>query len=124
MTLACLAAVVGFAAAAHAQPGAPGQPAVRQTNATAPAPAQPMSAGALPGTRVAVVNINKVLKNYQKAQRLNEAIRQKVSAYAKMMNDKRELANKLQAEVAKPNITPQQKEQIDKQLLNLQRELQ
>ena len=34
-----------------------------------------MTASAMPGTRVAVVNINKVLKNYGKAQYLNNTIR-------------------------------------------------
>jgi Skp family chaperone for outer membrane proteins len=100
-------------------------PAVRPVSATnSVPPATPTTPASLPGTRVAVVNINKVLKNYNKAQGLNNAIRNKVQAYAKQMNDKREEMQKLQAELAKPTITPQQKEQIEKQIVNLQRYLQ
>ena len=127
-TLACVAGALalfgGYAVwggwAAAQQPGNP----VRQTSATGPAPATPMTASAMPGTRVAVVNINKVLKNYNKAQSLNAAIRSKVQGYAKVINEKKEAIQKAQAELAKPTTTQQQKEEYEKQIVNLQRSLQ
>jgi Skp family chaperone for outer membrane proteins len=106
--------------AAQPQPN-PVRP-VSATN-TAP-PASPTAPANVPGTRVAVVNINKVLKNYNKAQGLNNAIRGKVQGYATQMNAKRDEMQKLQAELAKPTLPPQQKEQIEKQVVNLQRYLQ
>jgi Skp family chaperone for outer membrane proteins len=132
-TLACvagaLALVGGYAVwggwAAAQQPVNPGtNPVVRPVNATAPAPASPMTASAMPGTRVAVVNINKVLKNYNKAQSLNAAIRNKVQGYAKLINDKKDEIQKLQTKLASPAITPQEKENTEKQIVNLQRSLQ
>jgi Skp family chaperone for outer membrane proteins len=101
----------------------PGTAPVRPVSASQPA-AQPMTAASLPGTRVAVVNINKVLKNYAKAQSLNNAIRNKVQGYAKMMNDKRDEMQKAQAELAKPTTVGPVKENLEKQVVNLQRQLQ
>src|SRR5207302_4085938 len=74
--LTLLGGFVVWAGWAGAQP--PQQP-IRQTNATstAPTPAAPASAQR-PGTAVAVVNMNAVLKNYQKAQQLNTQIKNKV----------------------------------------------
>jgi Skp family chaperone for outer membrane proteins len=123
-----LASVAGALAivAMFGGPAAAQQPTqVRPVSNQAPAPAvQPMSTAAMPGTRVAVVNINKVLKNYAKAQALNASIRTKVQLYAKQMNDKREEMQRLQAELAKPTTTPKQKEDIEKNVVNLQRYLQ
>jgi Skp family chaperone for outer membrane proteins len=129
-SLACVAAVLAMAGGygvwgtwVAAQPQATGS-GVRPVNATGPAPMAPAAASAMPGTRVAVVNINKVLKNYAKAQKLNNDIRTKVQGYAKQINDKKEEIQKLQTELAQPTTTPQRKEQIEKQIVNLQRLLQ
>jgi Skp family chaperone for outer membrane proteins len=89
-----------------------------------PAPTTQPTSTATPGTRVAVVNINKVLKNYAKAQSLNASIRTKVQSYATQMNSKREEMQKLQAELAKPTTQGKQKEDMEKQVVNLQRYLQ
>ena len=102
----------------------PAKTGVLPTSATQPAPATPMTASAMPGTRVAVVNINKVLKNYNKAQKLNSDIRNKVTAYANQINTLKEQMQKLQAELAKPNVTPQMKEQNEKSIVAMQRQLQ
>jgi Skp family chaperone for outer membrane proteins len=88
---------------------------------TAQGPANP---GAQPGTRVAVVNINKVLKSYNKAQSLNASIREKVQSYAKLINGKKEEIQKLQTELTQPGTLQPRKEQIEKQIVNLQRSLQ
>ncbi len=134
-TLACVAGTLallgGYAVwggwAIAQQPANPGT-GVRPVNATAPAPSSPMTASALPGTRVAVVNINKVLKNYAKAQSLNATIRNKVQSYAKQINEKKEEIQKLQTKLTSPTttppMTPQEKDQIEKQIVNLQRSLQ
>jgi Skp family chaperone for outer membrane proteins len=133
-SFACVAAVLALAGGygiwgswAVAQP--PGSnPRVQPVNATQPAasPSPQMSpTSGLPGTRVAVVNINKVLKNYQKAQNLNGQIKNKVTAYAKQINDKKEEIQKLQTELAKPtNAVAPQKDNLEKQIVNLQRALQ
>jgi Skp family chaperone for outer membrane proteins len=107
-----------------AQPPANPGTGVRPVNATQPAPTTPMTAPPMPGTRVAIVNINKVLKNYNKAQQLNKNIREKVQAYAKQINDRKEDLQKKQIELAKPAITPQDKERLEKEIVNLQRMLQ
>jgi Skp family chaperone for outer membrane proteins len=121
--LALAGGLGGWSTFVAAQTG--GQP-IRQTSSTNPAPAAttPMTSPGLPGTRVAVVNINKVLKNYSKAQTLNNAIRGKVQGYAKMMNDKRDEMQRAQAELAKPTTPQAMKENLEKQIVNLQRQLQ
>ncbi|HTK75290.1 MAG TPA: OmpH family outer membrane protein [Gemmataceae bacterium] len=107
--------------AAAQQPQTP----IRQTSGTtttntaaAPASAQ------RPGTAVAVVNMNSVLKNYQKAQQLNTQIKNKVQFFSNKMTEKRNEVQKLQAELTKPTLAPQQKDQYEKDILRLQRELQ
>lgn len=139
-TLACVAGLLALAGAygvwgnwtsAQAPPGNPqnGNPAVRPVSASAPAPqtqptTTPMTNAQMPSTRVAVVNINKVLRNYNKAQNLNAQIRTKVQKYATDMNAKREEITKLQAELAKPTIAPADKERYEKQIVAIQRYLQ
>jgi Skp family chaperone for outer membrane proteins len=112
--------IAGGGLAAQPPAGPASNTGVRQTVATQSAP--PMTA--MPGTRVAVVNINKVLKNYNKAQSLNATIRTKVQSYATQINAKKEEIQKLQTSLTNPTTTPQQKEQIEKQIVNLQRSLQ
>jgi Skp family chaperone for outer membrane proteins len=126
-SLACVAGALALVGGLNLWSGwVAAQQPVRPVSASQPAtaPAQPMTAASLPGTRVAVVNINKVLKNYAKAQSLNNAIRNKVQGYAKMMNDKRDEMQKAQAELAKPTTTGPTKENLEKQVVNLQRQLQ
>jgi Skp family chaperone for outer membrane proteins len=122
-TLACvagaLALVGGFVGSGWVGAQQPGAQPVRQASAT-----QPPAASTLPGTRVAVVNINMVLKNYAKAQSLNNSIRQEVQGYAQRMEQKRKQITDLQAEMTKPTTSQQQREQIEKNILILNRELQ
>jgi Skp family chaperone for outer membrane proteins len=132
-TIACVAGAIalvsGFGAwsgwAPAQQPGTPGGQPIRQVSTNPPAAPAPTAApSSLPGTRVAVVNINKVLKEYQKAQSLNNSIKVKVQGYARRMEEKRKELTDRQAELTKPGITAPQREQIEKQILALQRELQ
>jgi Skp family chaperone for outer membrane proteins len=98
-----------------------GRPAVQQTSGTQPG--TPPAPGAAP-VRVAVLNINKVLKNFNKAQHLNNHISGQVNAYGQQINAKREQIAKLQAEVQKPTTDPAQAEQMRRQAVQLEREMQ
>jgi Skp family chaperone for outer membrane proteins len=88
--------------------------------ASATAPASPT----MPGTRVAVLNINSVLKNYAKAQYLNTSIKNEVAGYADRMNKIKEEIAKKQAEMAKPTTTTPQREAMDKEIVAMNRQLQ
>lgn len=113
-------AILTAAAPLAAQQPPANRPPIQQASATAPAAT---AAPAVVPVRTAVVNINKVLKNFNKAQQLNQFISAKVQKYATDMNLKREDMNKLQAEMAKA-VDPNQREAIEKQILNIQRHLQ
>jgi Skp family chaperone for outer membrane proteins len=131
-----LALVSGFGVwsvfALAQQPGQtpPGQrggpPAIQPTSnnvpATQPQPSAPVNPTA--GTRVAVVNINKVLKDYQKAQKLNNDIKADVQQFAQRMEQKKAAIAGIQTEMSKPTTNAVQREQFDKQIVNIQRELQ
>jgi Skp family chaperone for outer membrane proteins len=108
----------GWAAAQQPQSPIRQTSGTSTTNTAAPAPTQ------RPGTVVAVVNMNSVLKNYQRAQQLNTQIKNKVQFFSNKMNEKRTEVQRLQAELTKPTLAPQQKEQYEKDILRLQRELQ
>lgn len=121
--LAGLIAMGGLAATSHAQvpgtpPNTPNRPPIQQVSGSAPA------TPTMPGTRVAVVNINSVLKNYNKAQSLNSSIKIKVQSYADRMNKLKEEVAKIQAELPKPTTTATLREQMEKQVVTLQRQLQ
>jgi Skp family chaperone for outer membrane proteins len=102
---------------ALAQTGA-ARPPIQQTSATAPGAAT----GVVP-IRTAVVNINKVLKNFNKAQQLNNFISTKVNGYGQQITAKRDELTKLQGEIAKA-VTAEQKDQLQKRGLQLEREMQ
>jgi Skp family chaperone for outer membrane proteins len=117
IALGCIAAWA--AAQTPSNPGAtPNRSGVQQANATAPA------ASAMPSTRVGVLNINSVLKNYGKAQYLNSQIKMKVQSYVERMNKIREEVEKVQTEIKKPTTTAPMREQMEKQIVNLNRSLQ
>jgi Skp family chaperone for outer membrane proteins len=96
-----------------------GQSKVVPASASAPATPSPM-----PGTRVAVMNINSVLKNYAKAQYLNSSIKTEVAGYAERMNKIKEEIAKRQTEMAKPGIVPADRERMDREILAYNRQLQ
>jgi Skp family chaperone for outer membrane proteins len=120
-TITALSGLIVFAGlAAYAVGDPPGNPQNKVVPASASAPASPT----MPGTRVAVVNINSVLKNYQKAQYLNNSIKSEVQGYAEKMNKIKEEVAKRQAEVTKPTTTAPQREQMEKEVVAYQRQLQ
>jgi Skp family chaperone for outer membrane proteins len=101
------------------------QTPIRQTSGTSTAPATAAPASQQrPGTAVAVINMNSVLKNYLRAQELNNKIKTKVQYFSNKMNEKRTEIQRLSGELTKPTLPPQQKEQFEKDSLRLQRELQ
>lgn len=108
---------VGLQALAQNQPG---RPPITQTSGSQPA--NVTSPGVVP-VRTAVLNVNKVLKNFNKAQQLNKFISDKVNAYGAQINAKREEVTKLQAEIAK-SVDPAQAEQLKKRGVQLEREMQ
>lgn len=107
---------VGLQALAQSQPG---RPPITQTSGSQPAVTSP---GVVP-VRTAVLNVNKVLKNFNKAQQLNTFISSKVNAYGQQINAKREEVAKIQAEIAK-SVDPVQAEQFKKRGVQLEREMQ
>ena len=123
-SLAGLTVLGGFVVwagwAAAQQPGSPIQQTKATSNTNTATPASPQR----PGTVVGVVNMNSVLKNYLRAQELNTKIKNKVQFFSNKMNEKRTEMQRLQAELTKPTISPQQKDQYEKDILRLQRELQ
>jgi Skp family chaperone for outer membrane proteins len=140
-TLACVAGAIVLASGfgvwtALAPAQAPGQPPQRggvipaSTNPAAatnpPAATQPQvtQTNNLPGTRVAVVNINKVLKDYQKAQKLNNDIKTEVQQFAQRMEAKKAELTKLQAQLTQPGTLQAQREQIERTILAINRDLQ
>jgi Skp family chaperone for outer membrane proteins len=85
----------------------------------APAPARPPLQ-----SKIAVVNIGQVIKNYLKFKMYNENIKREFEPIQKELEAKKAQVTQLQAQLAKPEITPQQREQMEHQVKQLQRELQ
>jgi Skp family chaperone for outer membrane proteins len=92
------------------------QPAPPPTTNTAAAPT-------MAGTKVGVVNMNKVLKNFNKAQQLNNHIASQVNAFGQQITAKREQMEKLKAEMAK-SVNPTEVENMRKQAVQIEREMQ
>lgn len=99
-----------------------GRPAVQQTSGSNP-PATGVAAPQVVPIRVAVVNINKVLKNFNKAQQLNSFISNKVSGYRNQITAKREELAKIQEKIAKA-VNPAEAEELKKQGVALERQMQ
>lgn len=111
--------VVGWQALAQAPNGARPNTNTPNTNP----PATSMSAPAAPGTRVCVVNMNKVLKNFNKAQQLNKFISDRVNNYGQQITAKRDQIAKMQADMGK-ELVPANVENMRKQMVQLEREMQ
>jgi Skp family chaperone for outer membrane proteins len=112
--------IVGaFALQALAQNN-PKQP-IQQTSGNAPATATP-TPGVVP-VRTAVLNINKVLKNFNKAQQLNNMISTKVNAYGQQITERRDKLVKLQNDLQK-TLDPAQRDAMEMQGKQLEREMQ
>ncbi len=97
------------------------KPPIQQTGGNAPATAQP-TPGVVP-VRTAVLNINKVLKNFNKAQQLNNMISTMVNGYGQQITERREKLVKLNADLQKA-VDPAQRDAIEAQAKILDREMQ
>lgn len=97
------------------------KPPITQTGGNAPATAAP-TPGIVP-IRTAVLNINKVLKNFNKAQQLNSMISGKVTAYGQQITERRDKMVKLQGELQRA-MDPGQKDSLEMQMKQLDREMQ
>src|SRR5262249_4170567 len=123
LALGGLGLFAGRAAAQQPYPNAGGARPIQQTSASAPAGGTVAAPTGATPVRVAVVNINKVLKGYNKAQSLNAKISEKVKAYADQINKIRDQMIKLQADGSK-TPDPKGREKIEDQLRQLQHQLQ
>ena len=120
-TLAVCVLVGTVAVQAVAQNG--NKSPVQQTAANQPAAGTATTTTSLTQVRVAVLNTNKVLKNFNKAQQLNEYISKKVGAYGAQINAKRDEIAKLN-EDGKKVVNPTEAENLQKRMKQLEREMQ
>ncbi|GIW79910.1 MAG: hypothetical protein KatS3mg105_1717 [Gemmatales bacterium] len=77
-----------------------------------------------PVTRVALINLGQVFKNYKKFQNGQESIRQQQTAFEAEMNRLQSQATAKQNELRNPNTSAQRREQLEKELRDLKREMQ
>jgi Skp family chaperone for outer membrane proteins len=96
---------------------------IKTTSATSQPNTPTVAPSSLAPVRVAVLNTNKVLKNFNKAQQLNDYISKKVNYYGAQINAKREEGAKL-AEQMKLTVNPTEADQIKKRVTQLEREMQ
>ena len=120
-TLAVCVLVASVAVQALAQNTPAGKSPIQPTNATQPAATT--AAPAVVPVRVAVLNTNKVLKQFNKAQQMNNFIQGIVQSYGQQINNKRDEGTKLNAELQK-TVDPVQGENIKKRITQLEREMQ
>lgn len=74
--------------------------------------------------QIAIVNIAKVLKNFDKAKAMAESLNRDMQAYAEKMKAKRDQITELQKNMANPDATARPaREQIEQQITALQREI-
>jgi Skp family chaperone for outer membrane proteins len=86
----------------------------------AAAPARPAGAG----TRVAILNLRFVIKNYDKYKAFMEDVKKKDEGYVRKIKELNTKADNLQKEAGKqPPVSPQRREAIETELTNLSREV-
>lgn len=81
-------------------------------------PAQPIV------SRIAVVNLGQVIKNYQKFKVLSKDISDKSLAYKKAYDERQALVTARQAELSKDTTLAPRRDQIEHELRDLQRQMQ
>lgn len=108
---------LGLAGLAWAQQG---QPPVR--------PAAPVAAGQpnapTPRTRVAVVNMAFVIKNYQKFQATQQDSERQLKVMEDQLENKKKLLMGMKTETENPQTTPQRREQLEHDMRKVQHEMQ
>jgi Skp family chaperone for outer membrane proteins len=74
-------------------------------------------------TRVAVFNLTRVVKNYEKFKTYQIELAGKVDPFQKRDTEKKKRAEKLAEEAKDVNLTPDQRAKLEKSLTKLQREI-
>lgn len=85
--------------------------------------AQPKPATPAPTTKVAVMNITYVVNNYDKFKTYKEEIKQAVDPFQKKDAEYKAKGEALAKEAQQPTVTPEKREGIEKQLKDLQRQV-
>lgn len=119
--VAALGAMALGQVSAHAQ--VPPQQPIQQTTATMPANA-PVAMQQPLRTRVAMVNLAHVVKNYQKFQNLQREFEETYKTFDKQLESKRQLLVQYQAEAQKVQADTAAREQWERKMRDLQREMQ
>ena len=84
----------------------------------------PASRPAGAGTRIAILNLRFVIKNYEKYRAFMEMVKKKDESYVNRIKELNKKAETLQKEAAKtPPPSPQRREQIETDLTNYSREI-
>lgn len=83
---------------------------------------QPQVAPAV--TRVAVLNLGQVIRNYVKFKSFETDMNNRKAGFRKQLDDMNNLLVAKQAEIAKPDTLQQRREQLDKEARDLQRRMQ
>jgi Skp family chaperone for outer membrane proteins len=94
---------------------------VAQTPGAAPppaAPARPLQ------TRIGLINMVQVLKNYKKFQNLENQLKTRAQQLDETIKPLKIQADKLKEEYSRGNITPERKEEIEREMRKLQGEAQ
>jgi Skp family chaperone for outer membrane proteins len=90
----------------------------QQTTAPRPAPAAPLQ------TRVALVNLGQVIKNYQKFKMYQDQMKTEIEPFQKELEQKKALVAQKQAQAGKPETTQAQREQLQKEIKAIEFEMQ
>jgi Skp family chaperone for outer membrane proteins len=75
-------------------------------------------------TRVALINLGQVIKNYQKFKNFEVGLKAESEKYQKEFETKRTIAVKKQERMKEPTISAAEREQLEKEVKTLQREMQ
>ena len=86
--------------------------------------AQPANSAGAPRTRIALINLMAVVRNYDKYKNATANIKRQYEEAQNTMKAKRAAILDLQGRAQAPGITPEQKEQYARQLRSLEREFQ
>ena len=75
-------------------------------------------------TRIAIVNLSQVIKNYKKYQSFEEELKQQSKGVQQALDGRKAQAIAAQKEMEQPTITAERKDQLERDIKRLQRETQ
>lgn len=114
--VATLAAGVYLGSQLWAQPGAP------YTQAVPPRPSAPPGSGAAPRTRIALINLGQVIKNYQKYKNFEGDIKKESDWFQSQLDMKKKQVGECQARMA-TTADSTARDTCEKQIKTCQREM-